>query len=220
MSLVSHKLRTRVRGEQPLAALRRKLRFLVANTERNLAERVAKHDSKAFAELYKRYVDRIYRYIYFKSGRTDDAEDLTAQVFLKAWEAVTSYRWEGYPFSTWLYRIAHNQVIDYYRTHREHLPLDTAQTREGGIDPLEAAQLTFTAIKVQAALRHLTSDQERVITLRFLEGYSTKEVAAIMRKDADSVRALQHRGLRALQSWVGEENPLSRPRKRRAAAVA
>jgi RNA polymerase sigma-70 factor, ECF subfamily len=178
----------------------------VANTERTLAERVSKRDSKAFAQLYYRYVDRIYKYIYYKSGRTDEAEDLTAQVFLKAWEAVTRYRWEGYPFSTWLYRIAHNQVIDYYRTHRENMPLDMVRTKESEIDPFEAALRTFTSIKMRAALRHLTRDQQRVITLRFMEGYSTKEVASIMRKNAESVRALQHRALRALEPWMSEEN--------------
>jgi RNA polymerase sigma-70 factor (ECF subfamily) len=192
----------------------------VADTERTLAERVSKRDSKAFAELYNRYVDRIYKYIYYKSGRTDEAEDLTAQVFLKAWEAVASYRWEGHPFSTWLYRIAHNQVIDYYRTHRESFPLDTVRASESGVDPFEVAQLTFAAIKIRSALRHLTHDQERVITLRFLEGYSTKEVAAIMCKDAGSVRALQHRALRALQSWVGGENSVRRLQEQRAALSA
>jgi RNA polymerase sigma-70 factor (ECF subfamily) len=191
----------------------------VPNTERTLAQRVSKRDSKAFAELYNRYVDRIYKYIYYKSGRTDEAEDLTAQVFLKAWEAVTNYRWEGYPFSTWLYRIAHNQVIDYYRTHRENFSLDTVITIESGSDPFDAAQLSLTSVKIRSALRHLTLDQQRVITLRFLDGYSTKEVAAIMRKDADSVRALQYRALRALQPWMENENARPRLHLRGAAAV-
>ncbi len=78
------------------------------NIEKSLAERAAKRDELAFAELYDLYVDKIFKYIYYKSGRTDEAEDLTAQVFLKAWEAIGHYKWEGYPFSTWLYRIAHN----------------------------------------------------------------------------------------------------------------
>jgi RNA polymerase sigma-70 factor (ECF subfamily) len=151
------------------------------------------------------YVDKIYKYIYYKSGRTDEAEDLTAQVFLKAWEAIPNYRWEGYPFSTWLYRIAHNQIIDYYRTHRETLPLDTARARESTTDPLEAAEHSFTSSQIRAALKHLTQDQQRVVILRFLEGYSTGEVAAIMDKDPDAIRALQHRALRALQPWMSDE---------------
>src|SRR5512142_478607 len=138
-----------------------------------LAERAARHDRQAFAKLYDLYVDRIYKYIYYKSGRTDEAEDLTAQVFLKAWEAIGNYKWEGYPFSTWLYRIAHNQMIDYYRTHRETFPLDTARARISGVDPVEAAEHSFTSRKIREALQHLTHDQQREIILRFLEGYST-----------------------------------------------
>ncbi len=191
------------------------------NTEKMLAERAAKRDEKAFAKLYDLYVDKIYKYIYYKSGRTDEAEDLTAQVFLKAWEAIGHYKWEGYPFSTWLYRIAHNQMIDYYRTHRETFPLDTARAKESTIDPLEAAERTFTSGQIRTALQHLTHDQQRVVVLRFLEGYSTSEVASIMDKDPDAIRALQHRALRALQPWMSEGKELSRvPQTRHAAANA
>ncbi len=191
------------------------------NTEKMLAERAAKRDEQAFAKLYDLYVDKIYKYIYYKSGRTDEAEDLTAQVFLKAWEAIGHYKWEGYPFSTWLYRIAHNQMIDYYRTHRETFPLDTARARESTVDPLEAAERTFTSGQIRAALQHLTHDQQRVVVLRFLEGYSTSEVASIMDKDPDAIRALQHRALRALQPWMSEQKEAARvPQTRRAPANA
>ncbi len=177
----------------------------MGSSERQLAERAAKRDREAFAKLYDLYGDKIYRYIYYKSGRTDEAEDLTAQVFLKAWEAIDHYRWEGYPFSTWLYRIAHNMMIDYYRTHRETLPLDTARTKESTVDPHQSAERAITSDRIREALKHLTQDQQRVIVLRFLEGYSTSEVASMMDKDPDAIRALQHRALRALQPWMTEE---------------
>ncbi len=193
----------------------------MANQEKTLAERAAKRDQYAFAKLYDLYVDKIYKYIYYKSGRTDEAEDLTAQVFMKAWEAIGNYKWEGYPFSTWLYRIAHNQMIDYYRTHRETFPLDTARARESGTDPFEHAERTFTSTQIRNALHHLTHDQQRVIVLRFLEGYSTSEVAAIMDKDPDAIRALQHRALRALQPWMNEEKaPAQRVPQRHAGTVS
>ncbi len=191
----------------------------MANQEKLLAERAAKRDRQAFAKLYDLYVDKIYKYIYYKSGRTDEAEDLTAQVFMKAWEAIGNYKWEGYPFSTWLYRIAHNQMIDYYRTHRETFPLDTARARISGSDPFEHAEHTFTSAQIRGAITHLTHDQQRVIVLRFLEGYSTSEVAAIMDKDPDAIRALQHRALRALQPWMSEER-LTAPQSARQATAA
>ncbi len=178
----------------------------VANEERTLAERAAKRDRKAFGVLYERYVDKIYRYVYYKSGRrADEAEDLTAQIFLKAWEAIETYHWEGYPFSTWLYRIAHNYVIDYYRTHRETLELDVARAKESDADPHEAALRTLTSDQIHAALQYLTDDQQQVIILRFLEGYSTEETAQIMGKGPDAVRALQHRALHALRPRMSEE---------------
>jgi RNA polymerase sigma-70 factor (ECF subfamily) len=192
----------------------------VPNNEKQLAERAAKRDRAAFAKLYDLYVDKIYRYIYYKSGRTDEAEDLTAQVFMKAWEAVPNYHWEGYPFSTWLYRIAHNQIIDHYRTQRETVPLDVARTRESTSDPVESAERSFTSARIQAALKHLTQDQQRVVVLRFLEGYSTGEVAAIMDKDPDAIRALQHRALRALQPWMSDEKELRQVQPARVPATA
>ncbi len=192
----------------------------MANQEKSLAERAAKRDQQAFAKLYDLYVDKIYKYIYYKSGRTDEAEDLTAQVFMKAWEAIGNYKWEGYPFSTWLYRIAHNQMIDYYRTHRETFPLDTARARISGTDPFEHAERTFTSAQIQNALKHLTHDQQRVIVLRFLEGYSTSEVASIMDKDPDAIRALQHRALRALQPWMGEQVTATGATQRRTSAAS
>src|SRR5215211_9510256 len=92
--------------------------------EAELAERASKHDQAAFAELYNAYVDRIYKYIYYKVGNPADAEDLCEQVFLKAWEAIGRYKWCGYPFSSWLYKLAHNLVVDHYRTRREVTPLN------------------------------------------------------------------------------------------------
>jgi RNA polymerase sigma-70 factor (ECF subfamily) len=191
----------------------------VPNVEKQLAERAAKRDREAFAKLYDLYADKIYKYIYYKSGRTDEAEDLTAQVFLKAWEAIEHYKWEGYPFSTWLYRIAHNQMIDHYRTHRETFPLDTARTRESGLDPLESAEKSFSSAQIRGAIRHLTQDQQRVIILRFLEGYSTAEVANILDKDPDAIRALQHRALRALQPWMVAARLLAAPAQAQHARV-
>src|SRR5947209_18862933 len=93
--------------------------------EAELVERASQHDQPAFAELYNTYVDKIYKYVFYKVGNASDAEDLCEQVFLKAWEAIGRYRWCGYPFSSWLYKLAHNLVVDHYRGRREALPLDS-----------------------------------------------------------------------------------------------
>lgn len=172
---------------------------LSSRDEAKLVRRAARHDVYAFAHLYDLFVDRIFKYIYFKIGNAPDAEDLTAQVFLKAWEAVPSYHVTGRPFSAWLYRIAHNAVVDYFRMRRETVSLDdvTREDRNANLEELTEHQLTAEAL--QRAIRRLTAAQRQVILLRFIEGYSTEEVAAIMEKGEGAIRTLQHRALASLQ---------------------
>jgi RNA polymerase sigma-70 factor (ECF subfamily) len=172
---------------------------LAIDDERALVLCAARQDAKAFAQLYDRFVDRIYRYIYYKVGSKSDAEDLTAQVFLKAWEAIGHYRLTERPFSAWLYRIAHNLVVDHFRTRRDSVPIDdliNSDEKDTDLDSL--TQRHLTAETLRRAIRRLTIDQQQVIILRFLEGYSTEEVAKIMGKGQGAVRTLQHRALAGL----------------------
>lgn len=164
--------------------------------EKQLVERASARDRQAFAQLYDRFVDKIYKYIYYKVGSSSEAEDLTAQTFLKAWEAIGGYQWTERPFSAWLYRIAHNLVVDYFRTRRETTNLDDLPSlEERGASLEEVTELHLTAQVLQRAIRHLTADQQQVILLRFLEGYSTEQVAQLMGKQPGAVRTLQHRAL-------------------------
>ncbi len=167
--------------------------------ERALVERAQHHDPEAFAQLYDRFVEKIFKYIYYKVGNKSDAEDLTGQVFLKAWEAIGNYRLTERPFSAWLYRIAHNLVVDHFRMRREVLPIDEITRPDEKDDDLDVlTQRHLTAEVLLRAIRRLTSDQQQVIILRFLEGYNTEEVARIMGKGQGAVRTLQHRALAGL----------------------
>ncbi len=174
------------------------------NTERQLIERAAKRDREAFGRLYSLYIEKIYKYIYYKCSGVEEAEELTSQVFLKAWEAIDRFQWQGYSFGAWLYRIAHNQLIDHYRTHVQTLSLDTFHQYKGEEDTHRTVERTLASEQVRRALRHLTHDQQRVVILRFLEGYAVPEIAAIMGKDPAAIRALQHRALVALRPWLAE----------------
>lgn len=176
--------------------------------ERQLIERARRRDAQAFGVLYNIYFDKIYKYVYYKIKRKEEAEDLTGLVFLKAWEAIENFRWQGYPFSTWLYRIAHNQLVDTYRTHRETLPLEFVERDDSGIDPFEAVERASLLTQIRVALKHLTYEQQRVVTLRYFEGYSISEIAAMMNKGPDAIRALQHRALRVLQPRMRSGEPL------------
>lgn len=178
--------------------------------EKELAIRASKNDPEAFAELYDLYVDKIYNYIYHKVGNTAEAEDLTAQVFTKAWEAIDSYQWQGYSFSPWLFRIAHNLVVDYHRARRPTVVLDVLETRphltgSEGSRPEQILQDMMAMERVREAIGQLTEEQQTVIILRFIEGYSTADVAKIMGKRRGAIRGLQFRGLTALRKILGVE---------------
>jgi RNA polymerase sigma-70 factor, ECF subfamily len=171
----------------------------LAEDERAIVRRAAAHDAQAFARLYDRFVDKIFKYIYYKIGSRSDAEDLTAQVFLKAWEAIGSYHLTEKPFSAWLYRIAHNLVVDHFRMRHDVLPIEEITLPEAPDSDLDdLAQRHLTAESLHRAIKRLTSDQRQVIILRFVEGYNTEEVALIMGKGQGAVRTLQHRALASL----------------------
>jgi RNA polymerase sigma-70 factor (ECF subfamily) len=180
--------------------------------EKDLALRATRHDVQAFAALYDCYVTKIYHYVYYKVGNAPEAEDLTAQVFLKAWEAIDSYEWRDHPFSAWLFRIARNLVVDYHRARRDTVPLDEPDQRvsltahASQPHPEQALQTLLTMDQVRNAIRQLTEEQQEVIILRFLEGYSTAEVARVMGKREGAIRGLQFRGLLALREML---NPAS-----------
>lgn len=174
--------------------------------EAELAERASMHDQAAFAELYNAYVDKIYKYIYYKVGNPTDAEDLCEQVFLKAWEAIGRYKWCGHPFSSWLYKLAHNLVVDHYRTRREPVPLDAVvATSEDLTDSDSALYSAVEAAELQTAIGQLTPEQQQVIALKFVEGYKNAEIAEMMNKKEGAIRALQYRALRSLQGILEAE---------------
>lgn len=176
------------------------------SNEAELAQRASKHDQAAFAELYNAYVEKIYKYIFYKVGNPADAEDLCEQVFLKAWEAIGRYTWCGYPFSSWLYKLAHNLVVDHYRTRREILPLsEVVTTLEDQIDPETALRQTLEADELRQAISRLTTDQQQVIYLKFVDGYDNSEIAQMLNKKEGAIRALQYRTLRSLQSILEAE---------------
>jgi RNA polymerase sigma-70 factor (ECF subfamily) len=167
--------------------------------EESLVRRAQKHDQEAFAQLYEGYFDRIYRYITLKIGDAVEAEDLTQQVFLNSLRSISSFKWRGRPFSAWLYRIAHNQVVDYLRKKkRTDLPLEETLAG-GGDDPRLAAERKLDVEQVLAASRQLTEAQREVISLRFTSELSIAQVAEVMGKSQGAVKALQHSGIVALR---------------------
>jgi RNA polymerase sigma-70 factor (ECF subfamily) len=170
---------------------------VVALVDRAVADR----DPAAFGELYDLFVDRVYRYLYFRTGQHAEAEDLTEQVFLQAWQAIGRYRWQGRPFLAWLYRLAHNVHIDHVRKQRPTMSLtddDHPIDIPCGVAATELAQ-RLDADVIARALAELTAEQRQVIVLKFIDGLENDQIASIMDKREGAIRALQMRALLSLR---------------------
>ena len=167
-------------------------------TESELVALAVRRDAAAFGQLYQIHLDSIYRYIYYRVGNAAEAEDLTEQVFLKAWEHIAAYDQRGLPFAAWLYRVAHNLVVDYHRTRRPTTSL-TEPLAETLVDkaagPEEQVERRLAAAEVAEALRTLNPEQQQIILLRFVQGLSHAEAASIMGKSEGALRVLQYRAL-------------------------
>ncbi|MFC2058883.1 sigma-70 family RNA polymerase sigma factor [Chloroflexota bacterium] len=179
--------------------------------ERDLIERAQRNDPKAFAAIYDEYFDKIYRYTFHRVGNRMEAEDLTQQVFLNAIQSISSYRWRGVPFASWIFRIARNQVIDFHRKASKAktttLDLEIAVVDS---DPATMAEQSMDIKWVKGAMASLTQLQQEVLSLRFAGELSTAETAKVMDKNEGAVKALQHSALTALRKMLLEEESHSR----------
>jgi RNA polymerase sigma-70 factor (ECF subfamily) len=173
--------------------------------ERELIGRAKEYDPVAFAQIYERHYQSIYNYVYYRVGDSPLAEDLTADVFVKALESIESFTFRGVPISSWLYRIANNLIIDYFRLHPQPpaLPLEEVLIAAGE-GPGEVVEKDLTHQQLAQALKCLTDEQREVIILKFVERLSNPQVAEILGKTEGAIKALQHRALgklgRALSS--------------------
>jgi RNA polymerase sigma-70 factor (ECF subfamily) len=170
--------------------------------EATLLHRVQQFDTEALAQVYDHYYDRIYRYIYGYLGQADAAEDLTANVFFRLLNAVQGDKSPRKNLSAWLYRVAHNLVVDKFRRMPpEELELaEWLESDQPG--PAQTVEQTIQLERVRVALRHLTEAQQQVILLKFMMGMDSREIAAVLGKSSGAVDALQHRALRSLRKTL------------------
>ncbi|MEO8610513.1 MAG: sigma-70 family RNA polymerase sigma factor [Chloroflexota bacterium] len=168
--------------------------------EQRLLQRAQKGNAEAFAQLYRANVQAIYRYIYHRVNDVHLAEDLTGDVFTRALKSMATYRDQGKPFVAWLYRIAHARVVDYYRmTNRRPVESDVeAEPIPVNANMDEGILRRHMAKALHEAIGTLTDEQQQVVILRFIEGQSIETVADMMGKNANAIKALQHRALRTL----------------------
>ncbi len=172
--------------------------------ERELVHRAAGGDADAFGDLYMRYLDDIYQYVFYRVGGKEKAEDLTERVFLKAWEGIEGYEYGEYPFSSWLYRIAHNAVVDYYRTKKDEASLESVSFRlaDETVGPEERLINEAEGTFLREALAQLSEEKQQLLVLRFVQELPHAQVAEILGKSEGACRVMQHRALEALNELM------------------
>jgi len=176
-------------------------------------------NSASFGKLYDEYHVPIYRFIYLKVSQKEEAEDLTHQVFLSAWQSIHRYKITNLPFSSWLYRIARNKVIDYYRTAKDNLSLETLSQHFSHSDSPAHLTPTLTSNSIEtdvsnsliidnikSALANLNPEQQDVLVMRFVEDMPIKEVAKVINKSEGAIKLIQHRAVNKLKTILIAKN--------------
>jgi len=180
---------------------------------RKLVERAQQGDRNALEELYLIHFDRIYSYLHMTVGNRHDAEDLTTQTFLRMLESIGKFRFQAAPFSAWLFRIAHNLSMDHFRANRRWQPEEDVPEPLGSQER-SAEDEAFRVIGRQSMLDlidSLSQEQQQVLTLKFVFGFSNGEAATILDKTEGAIKSLQHRALASLQKQIADDEPGAEP---------
>lgn len=174
--------------------------------EEQLVRRAKGYDREALSQLYRQHVSVIYRYIHLRVGRGDLAEDLTADVFLKMLEGIESFDYRGVPFAAWLFRIAHDRVVDYFRRQagKETVSLSKGLNAAGEGHPA-ITEAVLARERLRQAFGWLTEEQQEVIVLKFGEGLTNAEVGRLLGKSEGAVKSLQHRALASMRRFLEKE---------------
>jgi RNA polymerase sigma-70 factor (ECF subfamily) len=178
----------------------------------------AKDDATAFGELYERYVQKIYNYIYYRTGNHHDAEDLTSRVFFRALAHIYGYTDRGVPFSAWLYRIAHNLVANWHRDRgrQKVVPLDEYMASGlHGHAPEALTESLEEEEKLLQSIRELPEERQQLLVLKFVERLSNAEIGEIMNRTEGAIKSLYHRTLLSLRGDLEDSDGDSPERRRK-----
>lgn len=175
-------------------------------SDEEILVRASAGDRDAFGMLYERYVERIFNYVYYRTGNVNDAEDLTARVFQRAMNHIVNYTDRGVPFSAWLYRIAHNLVANWHRdrSRRQEIPISDAPIVAKGDPPETSLVHTEQRESLLKLIRTLPAERQTLLILKFVEHYSNAEIGTIMGRSEGAVKSLYHRTLLALRDEIGD----------------
>lgn len=174
----------------------------VHESEDYLVQQAVKRDRTAFGSLYDCCVDRVYRHVYYRVSNQADAEDITQEVFARAWKAIDKYKKTGAPFITWLITIASHLIADHYRSRQKMTKIDEIYKNNPYnqmINPEEQAEVSFNNTRIKEAVLKLKGDKQRVILMHFIDGFSYEELAKALNKSENAVRVIQYRALADLK---------------------
>ena len=178
-------------------------------SDESLVNRAKQGDKEAWGEIYQAHVDRVYRYVASKVGRGMEAEDLSEQVFIKAIQSLSNFKWQDKPILAWLLSIAHNLVVDHWRkraTQERFLASQNPTSSEAHEDdPERLTERKLQMEDVRYSMSRLTPAQQEVISLRFAAELSLEETGQAMKRSIGAVKALQHSALAALRKALKED---------------
>ena len=175
--------------------------------------RLKQKDKDAFIKAYDSYIEDIYRFIYFKVGNREDAEDITSQVFLKSWDYIQNNNLLEYKtIKPFFYRVARNSIVDYYRdkSDKENISINNENNKidviDEKVDLNKEVDLKNDIKNLQEAMQELKNEYREVLLLRYINELSVKEIAEILEKNKGNVRVLIFRAIKALKNIVSADN--------------
>ncbi len=173
-------------------------------SEDALVRRAVQRDREAFASLYDRHVEHVYKHIYYKVPNKSDAEDITQEVFIRAWKYIDKYRYTGAPFVAWLFKIARNLIVDNYRARKKEVPLvePEAFSQTGETNPEAITEASLNRSHVRKAILKLKGEKQKVILMHFIDGFNYKEIAKLLNKSEGAIRVIQYRALNDLRHML------------------
>ncbi|MFZ5424835.1 MAG: RNA polymerase sigma factor [Patescibacteria group bacterium] len=174
------------------------------NQEQKLVE-ASKKDRQAFGKLYEHYHIHIHRYVSIKVSNKNTAEDITSLVFQKAMEGIENFKWQGVSFSSWLYRIARNTVIDHYRAQNKesnNISLEYVNIQSKEKTPEESAIHTEFEELIEDILHTLPEREKQIVYMKFFEGYTNKTIAKLLEISESNVGTILHRTVKKLRKSV------------------
>ncbi len=174
------------------------------STDRITDDSSASADPVEFEPLYAQYFSRVYRYCLRRVGNSQEAEDLTSQIFIRAFAGLSGYR--GGSFAAWLFRIAHNAVANHWRGRRSHVPLEEVETLSEDDDMLEHLVNAEERQQLAHLLADLPDEARELLALKVAAGLSAKEIGAVIGKREGAVRVALYRIVRRLcDAWKKED---------------